>query len=284
VYLTHGDLAALASLRAAVFTDDARVVAMKHLDSEMSGDRQRLSAFALREIAAGDDSGTIQAADALVRWSMRLLDVNGAGVMMADSRGALRSVMVSSDGVRALEASELERGNGPCVESHRTASAVIHADVDVVDDRWPEFGHSARAIGVRAAHAIPVLAGGTAIGVLNLFRATPGGLTIADAELAHALTGAVGKTVNPDPPSTGSPVEADDVAAAIADAVVIERAKGMLAVRLRVDIDTAYAVLRHVARDRRCAVRELAADVAAGAVSITLPLTGAGPSDTTDTD
>jgi hypothetical protein len=262
---------------------------MNVFDSGMSGDRERLIASALREIAAGEDSGAIQAADALVRWSMRLLDVNGAGVMMADHRGALRSVMVSSDAVRTLEATELERGRGPCVESHRTASAVIHADVDVVDARWPEFGHSARVGGMRAAHAIPVLGGGTAIGVLNLFRATPGGLTNSDAELARALTGAVGDTVGgtvyPEQPSTGSPVSADEMAAAFADAAVIERAKGILAMRLRVDIDTAYAVIRHVARERHRAVGDLAADVVAGSVSITLPLTGArSPSDTTDTD
>jgi hypothetical protein len=251
----------------------------------MSGERERLVASALLEIAAGDDGGAIGAADALIRWSMRLLDVNGAGVMMVDDRGVLRSVMVSSDAVRALEADELDRGRGPCVESHRTASAVIHADVDVVDARWPQFGPSARAGGMRAAHAIPVLGGGTSIGVLNLFRATPGGLADPDTALAHALTGAVGDAMYPTPPSTGSRVGADHVAAAFADAAVIERAKGMLAVRLGIDIDTASAALHHAARDRHGGLGALAAEVVSGTASITLPLTATPPhSDATDTD
>jgi hypothetical protein len=263
---------------------------MNVFDSGMSGDRERLVASALREIAAGDGGGAIGAADALIRWSMRLLDVNGAGVMMVDDRGALRSVMVSSDGVRALEADELDRGYGPCLESHRTAGAVIHADVDVVDARWPQFGPSARAGGMRAAHAIPVLGGGTSIGVLNLFRATPGGLADADAAVAHARTGAVGDALYPtaqypEPPSTESRVGADEVAAAFADAAVIERAKGMLAVRLRIDIDTASAVLRHAARERQRGLAVLAAEVVAGTATITLPLTATPPpSAATDTD
>jgi hypothetical protein len=258
---------------------------MNDFDSGMSGDRQRLVASALVEIAAGDDGDSIEAAHALIRWSMRLLDVNGAGVMMADHRGALRSVMVSSDAVRALEAAELDRGRGPCVESHLSACAVIHPDIDVVDPRWPDFGPLARAGGMRAAHAIPVLGGGTAIGVLNLFRATPGALTDSDAALAHALAGAVGTAVYHGPSSTGTGVGAEQLASALADAAVIERAKGMLAVRLRIDIDTALAVLRQVARDRDCALGALAGDVVAGTAGISLPLTVAPqPPDTTDRD
>lgn len=242
----------------------------------MSGDRDRLVAAALLEIAAGDDSGPIVAADALIRWSMRLLDVDGAGagVMMADDRGVLRAVMVSSDAVRALETAELDAGRGPCVESHRTARAVIHADFDVPDARWPEFGPTARAGGMRAAHGIPVLRGGTAVGVLNLFRATSGGLTDADADLAHALTGAVAGTVDPEQSPTGSPAGAGEIAAGSAGTAVIDQAKGIMAVRLQVDIDTAHAVLRHVARERNRTMGDLAADVVDGTATITLPLTG----------
>lgn len=57
-----------------------------------------------------------------------------------------------------------------------------------------------------------------------------------------------------------------------ADAAIIERAKGMLAVRLHVDINTAYAVLRRVARDHGQRVSELASAVVAGNATIALPL------------
>jgi GAF domain-containing protein len=251
-------------------------------DSGTSGDRERLVAQAVAEIGGGAGGDAIGAADALVRWSMRLLDVSGAGVMLADEHGRLRSFMVSSDAVRVLEAAELDRGSGPCVESHRTAAAVIHADVDVVDDRWPHFGPSAQAGGVRAAHAIPMLGGDTAIGVLNLFRATPGGLPEADGALATTLAGAVAETMSKSP--AGGRVRADELTTAVGDAAILERAKGMLAARLRIDIGTASSVLRHVARERGYPMGAVAAEVVAGTADITLPLSVTPPPDATGTD
>jgi AmiR/NasT family two-component response regulator len=62
------------------------------------------------------------------------------------------------------------------------------------------------------------------------------------------------------------------VAAAFADAAITERAKGMLSVRLQVDIDTAFAVLRRVARDRGRRVGDLAADIVSGDTTVALPL------------
>jgi GAF domain-containing protein len=228
--------------------------------------------LAFGEITAGADRDGIEAAHALTRWSLRLLDVSGAGVMMADEYGVLRSVMVSSDAVCALEAAELVHGRGPCVESHRLARSVIHADLDVLDARWPEFGPPARADGMRAAHAIPVRGGGVAVGVLNLFRASTGGLSDADADLAQSLADAVGTAVAAQPSSARTTVSAEALAASVAGAAIIERATGMLAARLQVDIDMAYAVLRRVAKDHGHAVGEVATAVVAGSTTIVLPL------------
>ena len=77
---------------------------MNGIDSGISVDREQRVAGAFVEIAAGGDGDAIEAAYALASWSMRLLDVKGAGVMMEDDRGVLRSVIVSSDAVRDLEA------------------------------------------------------------------------------------------------------------------------------------------------------------------------------------
>ena len=63
-----------------------------------------------------------------------------------------------------------------------------------------------------------------------------------------------------------------ELAAAIADAAIVQRATGMLAARLRIDIDTARAVLRRVAVNRDLNVGRLADGVVAGTATITLPL------------
>jgi GAF domain-containing protein len=240
--------------------------------SANSGDREEMISLAYREIIAGAGGDMIEATHALARWSVSLLDVSGAGVMMADHHAVLRSVVVSSDLVRALENAELEQGRGPCMEAHRRAEAVIHADLDVADARWPQFGPQARAGGIRAVHAIPVLDAGSAVGVLNLFRSSTGALSDADADLAQSLADAAGTVASPPRSSTQVPVSAEDLAAAVGAAAIIERAKGMLAVRLQVDIGTAYAILRRVAADRGHTVAESAAAVVTGSSDIALPL------------
>lgn len=240
-----------------------------------------MTAVALDEIGAAERGDALEAAEALARWSMRLLDVSGAGVMLTDDRGVLRSVLVTSDLVRALEAAELRHGRGPCVESHRRAEVVIHPDVHVADTRWPEFGLLARSGGVRAVHAVPVVDDDTAIGVLNLFRAVAGGLSDVEAALAQALAGAAGIAIHrraAAPPQPRTRVGGADLASAIGDAAVVQRATGMLAVRLQVDVDTAHAVLHRVAVERDLDVGRLAGDVVAGtAATITLPLSVASP-------
>jgi AmiR/NasT family two-component response regulator len=46
--------------------------------------------------------------------------------------------------------------------------------------------------------------------------------------------------------------------------IVIEQAKGVLAERYRLELDTAFALLRSAARSDRIRIRELAAQVVAG--------------------
>ncbi|GAA4465955.1 GAF and ANTAR domain-containing protein [Phytohabitans houttuyneae] len=240
-----------------------------------SGNRERMIAVAFDEIGAAERGDALEAAHALVRWSMRLLDVSGAGVMLTDDHGSLRSVIVTSDLVRALEAAELRDGRGPCVESHRTAAVVVHPDMQVADSRWLEFGVLAWSGGVRAVHAVPVVGEGAAIGVLNLFRMTPGGLSDVEAALAQALAGMAGTAVHRRAATRPGPrtgLGGAELAAAIADAAIVQRATGMLAARLRIDIDTAHAVLQRVAADRDLNVGRLANSVVAGTATITLPL------------
>jgi hypothetical protein len=125
---------------------------------------------------------------------------------------------------------------------------------------------------MRSAHPNPMLGGGAAGGVLNQSRTSTGGLTGTDAALAQSLADAAGTAVSAPQPSNRAAIRAEDLAVAVADAATIERAKGTLAVRLQVDIDTAYAVLRRVAKDQGRAVGEVAAAVMTGRTTITLPL------------
>lgn len=192
--------------------------------------------------------------------------------MLPDQRGMLTSMAVSSEAVRLLEQQELAADRGPCVESHRQARELVFADVDVTDERWPELGVLARANGIRAIHAIPLFAGDATVGVLNLFRPSTGGLGGPDSRLARSMAATAGETVHRLQTHAQAPVRIDELTAALAEATVVERAKGMLAVRWRLDLDTVSAVLRHTARARRLRVGQLAEAVLTGTATVDFPL------------
>ncbi|GAA2567849.1 GAF and ANTAR domain-containing protein [Winogradskya consettensis] len=236
-----------------------------------AGERGSLIGRAFGEIAAGREGDAMTAAHALTRWSMRLLDVEGAGVMMADHHGVLRTMVVSSEAIRVLEAAELQAGSGPCVESHRRSLSFFLLDTEVPDTRWPGFGAQARVAGMRAAHAVPVLHDNEAIGVLNLFRSAPGAFSESDTVLAWELADAASAAVSTRR-SAPAGADAGQVRAAVAGAALVERATGMLAVRLRIDPDTAGGVLRLAATQAGRSPSDLASAVISGEASIVLPL------------
>ncbi|MDI6101386.1 ANTAR domain-containing protein [Actinoplanes sp. NEAU-A12] len=225
-----------------------------------------LSTAFLEIITAGaqcDDS--LEPVRALLRSTRRLLRADGAGVFLADTEDRLRVVAVTSAAVGRLEATELACGRGPCVESHRRAVPVAYPDAEVADPRWPGLGPAIRATGARAVHAIPMLGGRRRpIGVLHLFHIEPGLLDEKTITMAGALAGAAAHTVGHRDALRCSRLRIKHLETALASRVIIEQAKGMLAVRWRISPDAAFARLRQLARDTNQNLHELAGDIVAG--------------------
>jgi hypothetical protein len=64
------------------------------------------------------DSGT------LATRSVELLDVDAAGIMLADQRGGLRVMASSAEEARLLELYELQNNEGSCLDCFRSGRAV----------------------------------------------------------------------------------------------------------------------------------------------------------------
>jgi hypothetical protein len=103
--------------------------------------------------------------------------VDGAAVALV--LGATpREMVVAQGGVAAdLEELTLTLGEGPFIDAG-VDGPVLVADLTAAEwtARWPTFAPAAVELGVRAAFAIPLQVGGIRLGVLDLSRASPGGL------------------------------------------------------------------------------------------------------------
>jgi GAF domain-containing protein len=189
-----------------------------------------------------------------------LFDVDAAGLMLADSRDELRLVAASAEQVELLELLELQSEEGPCLDSYRTGVAVSSADLSETD-AWPRFRQAVLASGFRAVQALPLRLRGQVIGALNLFRVEPGVLSSSDLAVCQAIADVATIGLLQARAVREAQLLADQLSTALRSRVVIEQAKGVLAERSNVDMDTAFRVLRTYARRHNLRLADLATDV-----------------------
>jgi ANTAR domain/GAF domain len=209
-----------------------------------------------------DDFDVIDFLHTLAERCVLLLDVDAAGLMLADQHGALHATAASSENVRLLELFELQIDAGPCLDAFRTGAAVVNADLRANHERWPRFAEAAEANGFVAVHALPLRLRDTVIGALNLFSAGP--LSDADTRAGQALADVATIGILAQRNIHQAELLTIQLQTALHSRVTIEQAKGMLAERLRISVDDAFNLLRRHARSHNLRLSDLARDVAQG--------------------
>lgn len=200
----------------------------------------------------------------LTGYCQDLLQVDGAGVMLADQDGRIRLLASSDESTRLLELFEIDADQGPCLASLRSGDVVEHPNLASSDDRWKEFAARAHADGYRSAHAIPLRLREQTIGVLNLFSTAPGRLGEPEQKLGRALADAVTISLLQHRAIIEHRTLADQLQNAFTNRMDIERAKGILIARLGISADQAFETIRRQARSTNRKVGDLAHDINTG--------------------
>ena len=200
-----------------------------------------------------------------------LLEVDAAGLLLADGRGALRLVAASTEQARVVELFQIQNDEGPCLDCYRTGQAVIVSDIrsGPAASRWPRFATATLEAGYAGVHAIPMRLRDQVIGTLNLFKTAPDGLIPAVVVAATALVDVATIGILQERAVRQQEVAAGQLQRALNSRVIIEQAKGVLAERLQVTPDEAFVMLRRYARDHNRPLTELCRDVIRGTAGIT---------------
>lgn len=211
-------------------------------------------------VADGHDQETALPARLCVAC-LSALPVSGVGVALMTADGPSGVVLAATDErARQLEELQFALGEGPCVEASSGGRPVLEPDlVAAGSPRWPRFGAAVLGAGVHAIFALPLRVGAIRVGVLDLYRDTPGRLTTA--ELTEALAFADAATVvvlhlqDHDGDGDGLLIGPIDGRA------VVHQATGMIAVQLHIGLAAALLRLRAHAYAMRRTVSDIAADV-----------------------
>lgn len=187
-----------------------------------------------------------------------LLDVEAAGLLLADSRGVLHVLAASSERTRQLEVFQLQRDEGPCRDCYLDGAAVSVPDLQAELERWPQFVPAARTAGFASVHALPMRLRQNTLGALGLFGAGVGKLAPEDLTLGQALADVASVALVQDRAATEGAALNEQLQTALNSRVVLEQAKGVLAQLGDIDVGAAFVVLRRYARDNNLRLTEVA--------------------------
>ena len=183
----------------------------------------------------------------------RVLDADAVGLTLADESGRLRLIAASSEQAYLLDFLKGNADDGPGLVAFQTGQMVSCPDLTLDDQGWPGFGDQMHIAGFRAVHAVPMRLHAEIVGVISLFYRSPADLPAAAARTARALADVATVGLVQQRSIRERQVLAQQVRSAFDDRVLVELATGVLAERLHIGSDEAFAAMRHHAdaSDRR---------------------------------
>ncbi len=207
--------------------------------------------------------GEMQVEDAMheiVRTTHAIFDVDGAGLMLADTDHQLRNVAVSDGRMRHLEELQIRHHEGPCVTAFDDKELVGVEDL-AEDDRWPLFCAAAVEQGVRAVLASPLPYNQDAVGVVAVLSEKTHPWS-AEGELALlAFTDLAALLIASMMHGQENSELAAQLQTALNSRAIIEQAKGVLIGRDGISPHTAYQQLRAQARSQRRKLSAVCAEI-----------------------
>jgi GAF domain-containing protein len=213
-----------------------------------------------------DDYDVVDLLDHLVTACVSLFGTSAVGILLDDQRGNLTVVASSSEESRLIEVFQLQNDEGPCLDCVRSGLSVTSNDLAADAGRWPTFVPAAVEAGYRSVTAVPLRLREQHIGGLNMFSVNPGSVSPDDQRLAQALADVATIGILQRRSTHRTNLVAEQLQHALNSRVVIEQAKGVLAERLNVDMDAAFATLRKHSRNNNLKLTDVAMSVVRGDV------------------
>ncbi len=200
---------------------------------------------------------------------VEVLGVAGAGLVLMSGGRSLDFIGVSDPVSEAVEQMEYTLGEGPCVSAFRTKVPVFDPDLaDGQTARWPEFRRGALAAGIQAAFGFPLLIEHVCIGALNLYHNQPGALHEDQVADALVVAESASRSVMAWQADAPAGTVAWQLEAAPSHRVEVHQATGRISVQVGVSLDDALVLLRAYAFSHDRPIGDVAADIAAGRLSL----------------
>lgn len=219
-----------------------------------------------------DDDHVLETLDRLVAAACEHIgDVDHASVTI-DVDGRSFTACSTDDSTMAIDLEQYDLDSGPCLTAARTPETVV-ADCDVIDQRWPNFGPTARAAGVHSIVAEPISSAQVTFGAVNLYSRTAHAFDDIDRSLLAALTASIGSAVGDFARIGAAQDTVDGLRTAMEHRAPIEQAKGILMALHRIGPDQAFDILSTRSQNTNRRLRSIAVEFVAAVSEISATVT-----------
>jgi|SRR4051794_33549170 putative methionine-R-sulfoxide reductase with GAF domain len=163
-----------------------------------------------------------------------------------------------------IDAAQYATGEGPCLDAFRQ-NTIFHVDDTRIETRWPAFVKVAADHGVLSTLSLPLTAGPTAIGALNLYSQTANGFVDQDEAVVFGVQAAI--VLSNAQAFWATQQLATDLEVALESRAVIEQAKGIIIGARRCSPDAAFDLLVTQSQFENRKLREIAKEIVRNAAA-----------------
>jgi ANTAR domain/GAF domain len=220
--------------------------------ADLSDLETSFSQLAVALFEAGTVQGTLQR---IVDLAERAVDGCEAAGILLDDRGKVITAAASSALVDVVDRLQIEANEGPCLDASNEKSTFYAADL-IDDDRWPTFGPSAVAVGVRSVLAFSL--SDDRPSALNLYAKLPSAFGATDRAQGLLFATLARLALDSAEERAFEEKRAINLAEALRTRELIGQAQGILMERERITGDQAFDVLRRASQHMNIKLREVA--------------------------
>jgi GAF domain-containing protein len=192
-------------------------------DAALSDALKALSRFLVADASIGD---TLQRVAEITVDAVPA--VNFVGLTLLDANGRPTTAVFTDSDSPEIDAAQYRTGRGPCLDAWRQGRQVRVDDTDQAGGDYREFKAAAADHGIGSTLSVPLAAGETRIGAMNLYASATQAFTADDeatgAELATVCSAVLANAVA----YWDAYQLSQHLTAAMQSRAVIEQAKGML--------------------------------------------------------
>jgi ANTAR domain/GAF domain len=166
--------------------------------------------------------------------------------MVADDGGRLTAMASTDESSCLMQLFELESEQGPGLDCFHSQRPVVNVDHAEAAGCWPKLTSALVDAGFQSDHAIPLQLRHETIGTMNLYSLGGEHLSKWDVRLATSLATMTTIGILHERVGQAKDLLAVQLQSALNSRVVIDQAKGIIAERNSIDIDSAFKALSDV--------------------------------------